>query len=317
MMVVKNAANSENMISVSGKSSRRPIVWDDVRAFLAVARHGTLTAAAGVLGIGIATLSRRIDRLEHSLGVPLFVRQQSGYQLTEEGSELFDRGEALEQAALAFESAGGRETQLTGRVRLATAENLANALILPALPDFRRLHPRLMVEVITDIVTVNVHRRDADLAVRMVKPERGNVTIRRLGTLGYGLYAAHSYAEMRSFDTHRGVYEDDEIITWGDAQSHLPAAQWMERILRGRQPAITITSLSTQVAATRAGLGLAVLPHFLARDAGLECLESDIGIDQPIYLVMQSDLAGSPRIRTLADFLIDLVSASRARLRGY
>lgn len=317
MRNVENAANFENMISVSGNRPRRPIIWDDVRAFLAVARHGTLTAAAGALGIGIATLSRRVDRLEDSLGVPLFVRQQSGYQLTEEGSELLDRGEALEQAALAFESAGGREAQLTGRVRLATAENLASGLILPRLPEFRRLHPRLMVELVTDIVTVNVHRRDADLALRMVKPERGNVTIRRLGTLGYGLYAAPSYVATRSVDTHQGAYEGDEIITWGDAQSHLPAAQWMERVLRGRQPTITTTSLSSQVAATRAGLGLAVLPHFLAREAGLECLESDIGIDQPIYLVMQSDLAQSPRIRTLANFLVEIVSTDRARLRGY
>ncbi|QUS36344.1 LysR family transcriptional regulator [Falsirhodobacter algicola] len=305
------------MISISGNRPRRPIIWDDVRAFLAVARHGTLTAAADALGIGIATLSRRVDRLEDALGIPLFVRQQSGYQLTEEGSELLDRGEAVEQAALAFESTGGREPQLTGRVRLATAENLANGLILPALPKFRRLHPRLMVEVVTDIVTVNVHRRDADLAVRMVKPERGNVTIKRLGTLGYGLYAAPSYVETRSVDTHGGAYEGDEIITWGDAHSHLPAAQWVERVLRGRQPALTTTSLSTQVAATRAGLGMAVLPHFLARDAGLECLESDIGIDQPIYLVMQSNLAQSPRIRTLADFLVEIVSANRTRLRGY
>lgn len=223
MRNVENAANFENMISVSGNRPRRPIIWDDVRAFLAVARHGTLTAAAGALGIGIATLSRRVDRLENSLGVPLFVRQQSGYQLTEEGSELPDRGEALEQAALAFESAGGREAQLTGRVRLATAENLASGLILPRLPEFRRLHPRLMVELVTDIVTVNVHRRDADLALRMVKPERGNVTIRRLGTLGYGLYAAPSYVATRSVDTHQGAYEGDEIITWGDAQSHLPS----------------------------------------------------------------------------------------------
>ncbi|EPX76398.1 LysR family transcriptional regulator [Salipiger mucosus] len=304
------------MISVSGKTPRRSIVWDDVRSFLAIARNGTLTAAAASLGVGIATLSRRVDRLEDALGVPLFVRQQSGYQLTEEGSELLDRGEALEQAALAFESAGGRETQLTGRVRLATAENLASGLILPALPEFRRLHPGLMVEVVTDISTVNVHRRDADLAVRMVKPERGNVTIRRLGTLGYGLYASPCYIETRGSDLDRGAYEGDEIIAWGEAQSHLPAAQWVERILRGRQPTITTTSLATQAAAAEAGLGLAVLPHFLARDAGLECLESDIGIDQPIYLVIQSDLAQSPRIRALADYLVEVVTEHRVRLRG-
>lgn len=313
---MKHVDNPDNPVSNYGKHVRRPIVWDDARAFLAVARTGTLTAAATSLGVGLATLSRRIDRLEDALGIPLFVRQQSGYRLTEEESGLLDRGQALEQAALAFESAGGTKDRLTGRVRLATAENLASALILPALPEFLRRHPGLTVDIVTDISTVNVHRRDADLALRMVKPDRGNVTIQRIGTLGYGLYAAPSYLRSRTEDADDGIHDRDHVIAWGEAQSFLPAAQWAERVLRGRTPVVTTTSLSSQLAAASAGLGLAVLPHFLAKNAGLECLQFDLGIDQPIYVVIQSDLAQSPRIRAVADFLIDLVSAHKPTLRG-
>lgn len=293
------------------------LVWDDIRALLAVARHGTLSAAAKSMGVGIATLSRRIDRLEAALNVPLFLRQQSGYQLTQDGADLLEKAEAMEAAALTFTSDSIQKAQISGKVRLATAENLATGLILPALPDFQTKYPDLMIEVVTDITTVNVHRRDADLAVRMVKPERGNVTLRRLGTLGYGLYASSEYAARRKAHANRDNYESDTFINWDEAYAHLPAAQWVERILRGHHPAITTTSLSAQVAAVEAGIGLAVLPHFVATDAQLVCIESDIGVDQPIYLVIQADLAQSLRTRALADFLRDLIIVNRERLRGY
>lgn len=289
-------------------------VWDDTRTFLAVARHGTLTGAAKELHLGIATLSRRIERLEKALKLPLFVRQQSGYQLTDEGAGLIEKAEALEAAAAAFTTGVSSQMQMTGRVRLATAENLATELILPALPQFHRQYPGITIELVTDITTVNLHRRDADLALRMVKPEHGNVTLRRLGTLGYGLYASQSYAAAHETNPDADSYDADAFITWGETQTHLPAAQWVERILQGREPALTTTSMATQLAAAKAGLGMAVLPHFLALEAGLVCVASDIGVDQPIFLVIQTDLTQSGRIRAVADFLVELVTCNRDRL---
>lgn len=308
--------DTDKRISIIGNSMPRGLVWDDTRAFLAVARCGTLSAAALELNIGIATLSRRIERLETALKLPLFIRQQSGYQLTEDGADLVEKAEVMEAAAQAFSSGADTQAQISGQVRLATAENLATELILPALPAFRAEYPELLVEVVTDISTINLHRRDADLAVRMVRPERGNVTLRRLGTLGYGLYCSPDYESRREANPDQGDYDTDTFITWGEMQTHLPGAQWVERILRGRKPALTTTSLATQVAATKAGLGLAVLPHFIARDRGLVCIDSDIGVDQPIYLVIQTDLARSRRVRALADFLTDLVTRHRERLSG-
>ncbi|RFA26611.1 LysR family transcriptional regulator [Alkalilimnicola ehrlichii] len=313
---MKNIDKTGKGISIFEKEPTPGMVWDDTRVFLAVARHGTLSGAAESLNLGVATLSRRIERLEAALQLPLFVRQQSGYQLTEDGASLIEKAEALEVAAHAFASGAEQYAQVTGKVRLATAENLATGLILPALPAFHREYPDLAVELVTDIATANLHRRDADLAVRMVRPERGNVTLRRLGTLGYGLYCSEAYARRRHVEPDLGDYDRDDFITWSDMQSDLPAAQWMERVLHGRTPRLTTTSLATQVAATRAGLGLAVLPHFLAMDSGLICVATDLGIDQSIYLVIQSDLTQSPRVRVLADFLSDLVIRNRARLAG-
>ncbi|KQT68746.1 LysR family transcriptional regulator [Aureimonas sp. Leaf427] len=297
-----------------GNHPDKRLVWDDTKAFLAVMRAGTLSAAAEQLGVGLATLSRRIERLEDALGLPLFIRQQSGYQLTEDGANLVPQAEAMETAAFSLRSGARERLEIAGIVRLATAENLATSLILPEIGTLRERFPALTLEVITDIATVNLHRRDADLALRMVKPERGNVTLQRVGTMGYGLYGAASYLARRQSAPDFATFETDAFIGWCETYAHLPAAQWVERILQGRPPAIATTSLTTQVAATKAGMGLAVLPHFLARDASLECLNSNLGIDQAIYLVTQSDLAHAPRIKVVADFLRDVVRAHRSRL---
>ena len=146
----------------------------------------------------MATVSRRLDRLEAALGLPLFSRHQQGYRLTDDGEALLERAEALEHAGLAFGEAGQLQGQVAGTVRLATAENLANPLIIPSLPTLFAQHPELRVELVTGVQTVNLHRRDADLAVRMVKPDAGHLTLRRLGTLGFGLYGTGAYLDARS-----------------------------------------------------------------------------------------------------------------------
>ncbi|HBP31212.1 MAG TPA: LysR family transcriptional regulator [Advenella kashmirensis] len=276
--------------------------WDDARVFLALARAGTLTRAAKQLGVGTATMIRRLDRLESALGVKLFSRHQNGYFLTDEGQNLLNRAEGLEQAGQAFGATAMHE--VAGHVRLATAENLANPVIIPALEPLYEAHPGLTLELITGTQTVNLHRRDADLAVRMVKPTHGNVTLRRIGTLGFGLYGSATYLATRSTTATSSIHESDSLIGWVETHNHLPSAQWITRVLAGRPAKLMTSNLSSQLAAAQAGLGLAVLPHFLARQSGLQCVMPQLGVDQQIWLVMHSDLVHSRRIRVVADYLI-------------
>lgn len=292
------------------------IQWDDTRIFLAIARAGTLSGAATTLEMGVATVSRRLDRLEAALGVPLFRRHQSGYSLTDDGEALLEHAEALEHAGQAFGEAAQQQGQVAGCVRLATAENLANALIVPSLPTLFAAHPELRVKIVSGVQTVNLHRRDADLAVRMVKPEAGNVTIKRLGTLGFGLYGARGYVNARSSGADAATFDDDRFIGWAESHSHLPAAKWIARMLRGRPCQMEANTLSAQMAAATAGIGLAVLPHFLARQAGLVCLLPELGADQPIWLAIHSNLAHSRRVRAVADHLIQLFDDQKLAANG-
>lgn len=308
---MKKTAITRNSISDNGKKEVGRLRWDDARVFLAIARSGSLSGAAASLGNGLATVSRRIERLEAALGLSLFSRHQNGYRLTDDGAALLERAEALEQAAEAFAEGSAAQAEIAGRVRLATAETLANHLIIPALPGLTDRYPDLALEVVTDVQTVNLHRRDADLAIRMVKPERGNVTIRRLGMLGYGLYGSRAYVGHRHDELR---FEADSFVTWCETYGHLPAARWIERMLRGRAPVLATTTLAAQLSAAQAGLGLAILPHFLGRRNDLVCLQADLGIDQEIWLAIHSDLAQSRRVRVVATFLSELIRASKVEL---
>lgn len=276
--------------------------WDDSRVFLALARSGTLTAAAQQLELGIATLSRRIERFEKALGIALFIRSQTGYELTEEGLVLVAHAEQMEAAMLGF-SMQALDTAISGTVRLATAENLATQLILPNLAQLRQQHPELNLEIVTDIRTANLHRHDADLGLRMTRPTQGNVTFRRIGELRYGLYQSSQLSETLTLDPHNA-------IGWDHHYQDLPAAKWLSHALHSATPALRCTSVATQLAACKAGVGITVLPQIVATNEPIRCVKTLPELTQPIYLVIHSDLHHSKRVRCVADFLVGLVEQS-------
>lgn len=290
-----------------------------VRDFLAVARAGSLNRAALALGVNATTVGRRIDALENALGVHLFQRSQAGYMLTDEGRDLIERAEQLEEAALAFERGADRSDYARGRVRLATAENLANFILLPALPTLREQHPELTVEIVTDIRVSNLHRQEADLALRLVRPTQGNVTIKRIGTQQYGLYGSIGYLASRAdrmIGQNEGRLGGDQLIAWSETYGDLPAAQWIEQTLEGREPIVVMTSLYGQLSAAREGLGLAVLPCFLAAtEPSLQHVPSTAdAISQELWLAIHTDLAASTRVRAVAEFVEEAVAANADKL---
>src|SRR6516162_2201124 len=141
--------------------------WDDFKHFLAVARGGSLTAAAHSLKSSPATVSRRVAALERKLGTRLFDRRQSGYSLTEDGELIRVKAEDMEDAVIAAErEALGRDLRATGKVRVAASDDIATYLIAPSLGQFRRLYPGIMLEIVAQRDVVNLSRREADIALR-------------------------------------------------------------------------------------------------------------------------------------------------------
>jgi DNA-binding transcriptional LysR family regulator len=291
--------------------------WNDLKYFLEVARGGSLTRAAGVLRVSQSTVGRRIAELEARLSTRLFARHQTGYHLTDEGRELLGRAEAVEDNMLAFErGASGLSPGVSGMVRLATSDNLASDLVIPALPRFVARHPQLRLEIVTTTAAVELGRRDADLALRLVRPSHGNLKARRLGAMAYGVYGHRDYLAR-----HPAPSDDPlagrAIITWDEAHAHLPAAQWLARRMPDAHVVLAVSTLRAQIAAARAGLGLAHIPDLLVADPDLvRVLAPGDVFSDGVWLVMHADLAASSRVRAVADFLAETVEGARAALAG-
>lgn len=292
--------------------------WSDLKYFLAVARTGSLSGAAGQLNSSPATVSRRLGELERALELKLFSRHANGYILTDDGSGLMDRAEAAETAMLRVErAAAGRGETASGQVRLATAENIANQLIIPALATFNAQFPDVVVEIHTGVRSVNLTRREADIALTMNRPRQGNVLVKKVGELGYGIYG--SLQCVKGLDEARGLSEQDvDFIGWAEEYGHLDVAAWSKDVFGAQSPSFITHSLRAQVIGAREGLGLAVLPCILG-DAEPGLIEVEGAFErrcQDIWLVTHQDLRQSMRVVAVFEFIEQLVRMNARQLSG-
>ncbi|PRX10599.1 LysR family transcriptional regulator [Martelella mediterranea] len=281
--------------------------WDDNRVFLALAREGTLSAAAAQLKSGVATVARRIERMEQALGVPLFLRHQSGYTLTDQGEALLARAEAVELAVRNMQLQAHDDVGIRGQVRVASVESLVGGFVVPALAPLLAENPGLDVEITFSTTAVNMQRHDADLALRMVRPERGNLKVRQLATMGFGLYGP-SDGEVPA-----------RVVTWPYSESLAVPLGWLDAFTSANSGRFTVNTFVGQLEAVRRGVGKAVLPHFLAGE-GLRLLEDRLPgggvMERPILLVTHGDLIGSQRVASVADAIASEIIRRRRFLSG-
>lgn len=280
--------------------------WDDIRLFLALAREGTLSSAARSLGLGVATVSRRIDRIEDVIGLPLFLRSQQGYALTDQGAALLPRAERMELAAQEMRVEAALQVDIRGKVRLACVETLIEPVVVPALAPLLQANPRLEVEVVSSPVAVNLHRHDADLALRLVAPEGGNLLVRRLATMGFGLYGP---ADGTRPERH---------ITWPDLAGVETLLVWSRAFGADSGSRFSVNSLGALLAAVRRGIGIGVLPDFLARPEGLRLISRTLPdgrrMERPVLLATHAELAASRRVRAVAEAVAEQVICFRRQL---
>lgn len=287
--------------------------WNDLRFFLAVGRTNSLTKTAATLKVSQSTVSRRIGALESSLRTSLFLHHQTGYFLTDAGQALLSYAEEVESRVGALEHAfAGRDGDAAGTVRLATAETLANHLIIPALPQLQADYPAIRLELITGVNTVSVVRNDADIALRLVRPEQNTLKIRKAGVMASAVYAAESYLRAHPAPPDAPL-RGRRFITWDSSFSHLPAARWFDEQVADKTSMLATTSLVTQLSAVHAGLGLAVLPCFIAaQQPGLvEVLPPGQVLSEDLWLVTHADLIASARIKAVAEFLMTLLARAK------
>jgi DNA-binding transcriptional LysR family regulator len=294
------------VFSMVDKKRTIPLDWEDVRYFVALAHHSTLSAAARALHVNHATVSRRLASLESTLGRSLFDRRAEGYALNAAGRAVLDEALAMEEAASAVFLRLDAGTAVSGLVRVTMTRGLADGFVAERLGGLLGQHPELDVEIIVESRNLSLARREADLALRLGQPAKGELLARRIVTLGYGFYASRSYrdrVEAGETPVFVGFDRDSEFV---------PEAAWAKRRLSGYRFTLRSNSQISQAAVAAGGHGVALLPHFLARNwPALVAL--DIGEAPPsreLWLVVRPDIARFPRVRLVADHLVDLFHQS-------
>ena len=280
--------------------------WDDLQYFLAVARTGQLSAAARRLRTNHVTVSRRIDRLEKSLSSRLFERSARGYTLTMTGERLVRHAETMEREADGFaEAALGAANALKGAVRLSAPEGFGNFFLAPRLPAFASSHPALTIEFVTIQQILSLSRREADVSVSLNRPPSGPYRAAEIVPYRLFVYAARDYLVTHGAVENREDVAAHPLIGYVEDMIFTPGLDYLREILPGMRASYQSSSIQAQLAATRAGYGIGILPYFLARDfPDLEpILPRELSLERRYWTICHEDLADAPRVRAVTNFV--------------
>ncbi|MGE8260609.1 MAG: LysR family transcriptional regulator, partial [Stenotrophomonas sp.] len=231
--------------------------WSDIRVFLAVVRSRSLGEAARSLGVSHPTVGRRVKALEDEAEQPLFRRTKDGLVLTDAGDAVVSLAESMEASALAMERRlAGSQDRLEGILRISSADWFAAHVLAPSLAELVRQHPGVVPEIIASYRLLDLSRREADVAFRIVPFSEPDIVQRRLMTMPYGLYGSEA--------TVRAVTDDPrsaKLILMNAAQAHFPDVTWLIETFPKSTPAFSSTSRSVQAQMCARGVGVAVLPR--------------------------------------------------------
>jgi DNA-binding transcriptional LysR family regulator len=286
--------------------------WELYRSFLAVVRERSLSGAARSLRLTQPTIGRHIDALEQQLGLALFTRSQAGLHPSSGALELVPYAEAMASAAGALRRvASGAAQEERGSVRITASEMIGGEVLPPVLAEFRELHPRIDVELLLSNRSEDLLKREADIAVRMVKPTQSALLAKKLGSLLLALHAHPRY--LKAHGTPRDVDElrRHSLVGFDSAASvrrlPSPGGVPLTRELFG----FRCDSDLGQYAAISAGFGVGVCQAALGKRDGLvRVLPGVLEFELGVWLVMHKDLNSSRRVRLMFDHLA-------LRLRAY
>ncbi len=278
--------------------------WSDVRHFLEVSRAGTLAAAARKLKVDDTTVGRRVAALERELGAKLFERTPDGLVLTAAGEAMRAAGEEMEQAALRGEQRViGTDRAPSGLVRFATTEMLGRAVVLPAIRRLRETHPQIRVELNTGVARLDIARREADAALRDIRPESGALVSRRAARVAFTAYASREYLAARPRPVRGGGFAGHDVVAFEPT-----IRAWREGELAGEPLHDTRTALRTNngyvlLDAVALGIGIGDLPcHVADLDPRLRRVFADDRVElEDVFLVAHEDVQRTGRVRAVLE----------------
>ncbi len=280
------------------------IQWEDLRYFLAAWRSASLSGAARELGVSQPTMSRRIAALEDTIGHALFDRVKAGLVATTAAERIHPFAEAMEASAAELSaSLSGFEVAPEGLVKIAVPPGLAVDLLPIWLPELKRRYPKLRIEILSDNLSRDLHRHEADIALRSSVPESGDLLVQKLADIRLGVFASPDY--IAALPPHAQL-KDVEFISWSSDFAHIPMAHWVTAHA-ARPPVMTSNSFLALRAAAEQGIGAVVVPEIQAIVSKLVRVPvktPPLPI-APFYMVVHRALRRVPRVAVLVDFIVE------------
>ncbi|MGB8289615.1 LysR family transcriptional regulator [Rhizobium ruizarguesonis] len=287
--------------------------WDDVRIFLAVARTGQILAASKRLGLNHATLSRRLTSLEEALKTRLFIRRTTGCELTAEGEVFLASAERMETEMLAAQaSLGHTDTAIAGTVRVGAPDGFGVSFLAPRMGRLIERHPELKIQLVPVPRSFSLSQREADIAITLERPEQGRLVSSKLTDYTLGLYASRAYlasqgtpADIDALKAHRRIgYVEDLIFT--------ASLNFSGAVMRSWDAGFEISTAIGQTEAVRTGAGIGILHDYIARQyPELQRILPEVSIRRAYWTTYHETARDLLRVRSVADFLQELVSAER------
>ncbi|HEY8072717.1 MAG TPA: LysR family transcriptional regulator [Labilithrix sp.] len=287
--------------------------WDDLRYFLAAYRRGSLAAAARELGCEYTTVGRRLAALEAALGTTLFKRTPDGLEPTAAAVDLVPLADGIERATVAIAArAAGHDERVEGVVRVTCPEGFSLYLVDRVL-ELRARQPGLVIEILTDVRSLDLVRGEADVAFRMSPTTQRDVVVRALCAMPWRMFASSAYVARRGKPSAPGDLRGHDVVGYEAPLAHVPGARWLDEHAEGASVVFRGNSLRAIADAALAGLGVTVLPHFLAtRLTGLELLSEEILGTRTLSIAVHPDLVQVARVRAVIDFCAEAVLRDHA-----
>lgn len=281
--------------------------WDNLRVFLALARHKTLTRAGESLQVSHATVYRKIKAFEQELGVTLFENTPTGYLQTSAADRLFENMEVVEgHIESSLREIRGLDQRIQGSIIVATTDTFGCKLLPPILKKFQLAYPELSIELNISADTVSLSRREADIAVRASAQPPPNLVGRKVGRIDFAVFAAESYLELCDPIESAEDLGKHHIVVLDESFGHLAVKQWMDQQITEDTKVTKVNGMLPLIELCEAGLGLAAMPRF-ALTSGCSDLKEVFPIPESLehhlWVLTHRDLTKSTRIRITTEFL--------------
>lgn len=287
--------------------------WDDLTYFILVSKTNNITEAARMMRVSAATVARKIVSLEDAMDISLFEKTTTGYYLTEAGEKLFPLALEVEgKIELMRRQLSAPENSMSGRVSIDCPELLGAILILPALAGFHEKYEDIAIDFTNTVKSSMLSQSQSDLLIRLHKPDQGNFTMRKIGTLSQALYCSDSYEKKYGMPTSPDELRRHRLIGFSDELGYLPLAQWLTSLNEMLIPWIRAQNLGAQLQATLNGLGICVLPKFAARTYGLKPVFPDLPPHvSEIWLLRNQSTRDLLRVDAVSDFVRTLLESNK------